>query len=325
MSTDRAQCVVSIVLPTYNRLTYLRAAVESILAQSFTDWELIIADDGSGAQTRAYLGGLADEPRVRVIYLPHTGNPGAVRNIAIRSARGHYLAFMDSDDLWMPTKLAAQLVVQRANPSRRWSYTAVLRIDADGRTLSTETPGQRVVPAGSIFPRLLTLEVGVATPSVLAERSLVEELGGFDEAQSFFEDYDLWLRMSLRSEVAVVPDQLVKIRSHSEHYSADRAGVYQARFRLLDKIATEMAIASDHHAIVRAERAKNALALARVYLAAGRRKEALGMIWTARADAAHHLAWWPQATAIAARALTPSSVLEAVHVFRRAVRGNSPR
>lgn len=325
MSSDRAQCVVSIILPTYNRLNYLRAAIESILAQSFTDWELIIADDGSGPETRAYLGGLAEEPRVRVIYLPHTGNPSAVRNSAIRSARGHYLAFMDSDDLWLPTKLAAQLAVHRTNQSRRWSYTAVLRIDADGRTLPTETPGQRVVPAGSIFPRLLTLEVGVATSSVLAERSLVEEVGGFDEAQSFFEDYDLWLRMSLRSEVCVVPEPLVKNRSHSEHYSADRAGVYQARFRLLDKIAAGMAITPDHHAILRTERVKNALALARVYLAAGRRKEALGMVWTARADAARHLAWWPQATAIAARALTPSRVLEALRKFRRAVRGNDLR
>src|ERR1700675_1890440 len=81
---------VSVVLPTFNRLKYLRAAVDSVLAQTFTDWELIVADDGSEGETAAYVAALANQPRVKVLRLAHTGNPGAVRNAACPAARGEY-------------------------------------------------------------------------------------------------------------------------------------------------------------------------------------------------------------------------------------------
>ncbi len=228
-------CAVSIILPTYNRVNYLRPAVESILAQTFTDWELIIADDGSDAETLAYLGELAENQQVKVLYLEHTGNPSAVRNVAIRASRSDYIAFMDSDDLWLPTKLAAHVALHQVNPTRRWNYTALLRIDADGRTMPTEFPGRRSVREGAIFTQLLTFAVAMTPTCLFAERSLVEEIGGFDETQLYFEDYDLLLRLSLRSEAGAIPQQLAQVRNHTEHYSGDRARVYECRFRLLDK------------------------------------------------------------------------------------------
>src|SRR5690242_3143691 len=97
---------VTVILPTYNRCGYAREAVASVLAQDFDDWELIIADDGSDRETRAFLDGLSD-PRIVVILLPHSGRPSRVRNAAIARARGRYLAFLDSDDCWERTKLAA--------------------------------------------------------------------------------------------------------------------------------------------------------------------------------------------------------------------------
>jgi glycosyltransferase involved in cell wall biosynthesis len=111
---------ISVILPTFNRMEFLRAAVESVLRQTDPDWELIIADDGSGEETKAYLRSL-DDPRVRVLFLAHSGRPSVARNVAIRVARGTYLAFMDSDDIWAPTKLEAQLRAMRTTPSRRWS------------------------------------------------------------------------------------------------------------------------------------------------------------------------------------------------------------
>jgi glycosyltransferase involved in cell wall biosynthesis len=309
-------CSVAIILPTYNRLTYLRAAVDSVFAQTFNDWELIIADDGSGAETLSYLSELAGNPRVKVLYLVHTGNPGAVRNIAMRASRSDYLAFMDSDDLWLPSKLSAQLALHQANRTRRWNYTALLRIDAEGRALPTEFPGRRVVREGAIFAQLLTFEVAMTPTCVFAERSLVEELGGFDEAQLFYEDYDLLLRMSLRSEAGAIAQQLTQVRNHAQHYSADRARVHEWRFRLLDKVAAEMATTAEHHAIVRAERARNALTLARLHAVAGRRREALGMIW--RGSPAR-LDYWPKAAAIALRAVAPAKVTAIVRGLRRAL------
>jgi glycosyltransferase involved in cell wall biosynthesis len=92
---------VSVILATYNRLNYLRAAVDSVISQTFQDWEFIIADDGSEADTIGYLKSLAAIPNITVLFLPHSGNPSAVRNAACRVAKGRFLAFLDSDDVWL--------------------------------------------------------------------------------------------------------------------------------------------------------------------------------------------------------------------------------
>src|SRR5580693_7584371 len=91
--------IVSVVLPTFNRLRFLRPAIESVYAQTFTDWDLIVADDGSDLETRRYLQTLTNDPRVTVLWLPHTGRPSMVRNAALLRAAGEYVAFLDSDDL----------------------------------------------------------------------------------------------------------------------------------------------------------------------------------------------------------------------------------
>jgi teichuronic acid biosynthesis glycosyltransferase TuaG len=113
---------VSIILPTFNRTNYLRAAIDSVFAQTFADWEMIIVDDGSDDETKQFLRGTTD-PRVRTIWLPHSGNPSLVRNTGIRSAGGRYLAFLDSDDIWIATKLEMQIAAMRERPDRRWSCT----------------------------------------------------------------------------------------------------------------------------------------------------------------------------------------------------------
>src|ERR1043165_1265982 len=96
---------VSIIVPSYDRLEYLRQAVESVFAQSFRDWELIVADDGSGPATAAFLTELEPQPPVRVLRAEHSGNPSVVRNLALRAAHGNLVAFLDSDDIWSPAKL----------------------------------------------------------------------------------------------------------------------------------------------------------------------------------------------------------------------------
>src|SRR6476659_3353634 len=98
---------VSVILPTYNRANFLAASISSVLSQTFTDIELIIADDGSDDEVYAYLCSI-EHPAVRVIRLPHSGNPARVRNAALRLATGHYVAFQDSDDVWKPRKLELQ-------------------------------------------------------------------------------------------------------------------------------------------------------------------------------------------------------------------------
>ena len=295
---------VSIVLPSYQRVRYLHQAVDSVRAQTFRDWELIVADDGSDAETAAYLAELDGLAQITVLRLEHSGNPSAVRNAALRAARGRYVAFLDSDDVWLPRKLELQVAVHRAAAACRWSYVAMQRIDPDEQLLPGEPA--RPTPAGAIFGQLLALEADVSMSAVMAERALLEELGGFDEGQHYFEDFDLFLRLSARSDVSVVIQPLVRMRSHAEHYSADRLGMYLGRARLLDKMRP-LAEALGVGAILHRERHRNSADLARVHAAAGRRREALRWLWRAGEGGWHEAVWW-RACAAALKSLAPAWV-----------------
>src|SRR5688572_8935758 len=146
---------VSIILPVYNRLGFLAATVDRVFAQTRSDWELIVADDGSDEETQAWLRRLATDPRVRVVRLAHSGNPAAVRNAALREARGDFVAFLDSDDLWLPQKLQGQLDALAARPQCGWSYCAFIRIDAHDAPLVDE-PARAWRPVdGDIFAHVL--------------------------------------------------------------------------------------------------------------------------------------------------------------------------
>jgi glycosyltransferase involved in cell wall biosynthesis len=226
---------VSIVLPTFNRLHFLKLTLESVYAQTFSDWELVIADDGSAQETRAYLCSIAG-PKVHTIWLAHSGNPSRVRNAAIEVAQGRYLAFLDSDDIWAPSKLEKQIAAMRACPHSRWSYTACDQIDASGRQLPRKSL-QGVRPEGWIFDHLLTLKIGIAMPTVVADRELVDAVGRFDEQQLFGEFHDFCLRLAIQSQVVTLRESLCSVRRHGEHYSADKISDSIGWIRLYKKMA----------------------------------------------------------------------------------------
>jgi glycosyltransferase involved in cell wall biosynthesis len=211
---------VSVVMPTFNRAKYLRAAIESVYAQTFGGWELVVVDDGSDGETRELLSGQRD-PRVTVVFGTHTGNPAAGRNRGIALARGRYVAFLDSDDQWHENKLERQLALMSAAPARRWSYTAVRRIDGSGRVFAHEG---WLPYSGEILEQVLSIRAQIATPTVMADLAFVRELGGFDEQMRFGEDYDLWARMALHSEASVDAEPSADVRSHEEHFTFDRSG-----------------------------------------------------------------------------------------------------
>ena len=208
----RAAPVVSIVLPTYDRLPYLREAVASVFAQSFTDWELLLVDDGSTDGTVEWARGLGD-PRVRVTALPHSGALSALRNHGIRKAAGRYVAFLDSDDAWHPAKLERQLAAMR-DAGARWSYTGYTAIDAVGQGIPAESlPPWRPL-GGWILEPLLRLDASVAVPAVVVETDLLREVGGFSEGERFSEHYDLWWRLAERAEYLALAEPLAIIRLH---------------------------------------------------------------------------------------------------------------
>jgi glycosyltransferase involved in cell wall biosynthesis len=286
--------IASVILPAFNRLAHLRAAIDSVRAQTLEDWELIIADDGSDDPTRAFLRQLSDA-RIRVLLLAHSGNPSAVRNAAIGAACGRFLAFLDSDDLWAPEKLERQLALMSATPGRRWSYSAVRRIDADGREVGSAGIRPWFAFEGDIVEPLLKLDALLATPAVIAERELVISVGAFDELQRFCEDYDLWLRLALRSEVSAFDEPLASVRVHEHNYSQDRMGAYEGWIQLYGRYACTLA---DEHQrrICRRRRAECALSLAAMYWRSNRRRRALRTFADSARDGWPQWRWWPTAT-----------------------------
>ena len=285
---------VSVVLPAFNRLALLREACASVLTQTFGDWELIVADDGSGDETQTWLRTLDADPRVRLLWLNHTGNPGATRNAALQVARGHYVAFLDSDDRWLPHKLATQLQALRASRCR-WSYSAFTRIDRDGRALDESQPWWQA-RQGAIFEALLRFAAVVPTPAVMVERTLLEQVGGFDVSLAQFEDYHLWLRLCLQGEVLLVDEPLLEVRSHDQHYY--RPGmVALERWRRMLEALQDLPMNAEQRAALGAAHRRNTLQLARGLAARGEQAAAAALMAQGGAVHGGDPRWWLGAAA----------------------------
>jgi GT2 family glycosyltransferase len=302
---------VSVILPTFNRLKYLRAAVDSVLNQTFHDWELIIADDGSSEETKAYLRTLERPPKLQVLWLAHSGNPGTVRNAALRVASGEYVAFLDSDDTWLPQKLEIQINGLRASRGCQWSYTALTRIDDAGNPIVGERIGRWIPYSGAIFNELLEPVAVVPTPTVVVARRLLDQVGGFDEDQHLHEDYDLWLRLSIRSDVAVIETPLACVRSHTEHYSGGRIRSLEARHRLLEKMQS-IAVEPRMRSMVLAAKSKNATRLARLFAVAGDRKSLVCVLSGSWRYSWWRISWWWASALAVLRMFVPDRLLSSV-------------
>jgi glycosyltransferase involved in cell wall biosynthesis len=297
---------VSVIVPVYNRATLLPLAVRSVFEQTFADWELIIADDGSTDGTANELARWRDSPRVRVIDLRHSGNPAVARNVAIRAARGEFLAFLDSDDLWMPDKLARQLASLRTRPARRWSYTGFVHVDVDGRPLADGVEKRWAPCEGEIFAATVTGCAPIRTASVaMASRELVNSVGGFDEELVSGQDYDLWMRLALRSEVSLVDAPLTAVRVHRQSHSSSwppRALEY--REISLRKIA---GVADDRwQSLIASARRRNSASLAASYLEQGERRKMFASMRCGLPQCWRDVRWWAFNARTLARALLAS-------------------
>jgi len=267
---------VSVVVPVYQRAALVEQTVRSVLAQTLREWELIIADDGSTDGTLAVCQRFAiADARVRVIALPHSGNPALVRNAALSEARGEFVAFLDSDDLWMPDKLERQLAQLRSNRACAWSYCGFEHIDANG-VLLADGVAERWSPLdGDILAATITGQAPIRTASVvMAARTSLRQAGGFDEQLISGQDYDLWMRLALHHPVAVLRARLAAVRVHPDsHSSRWPPRALECRELSLSKMAG--VAGGEWQPLIAAQRRRNAAALAVSYLAQGARAEML--------------------------------------------------
>lgn len=198
---------VSIIIPTFNRVEYLRAALDSVAAQTFQDYEVIVVDDGSTDGTQAYV---ADRPeRIRYFWQPNQGVAEA-RNHGLRVIRSQYVAFLDSDDLWTPEFLAKTVGLLGQDPGLALVYTRFTSMDAAGRILGRHNKE----PFGGDVTLRLFASTFIHTSAVVARSHAIRDAGGFDGRLSHNEDYDLWLRLSLRHRFGLITEPLCIRRCH---------------------------------------------------------------------------------------------------------------
>jgi len=299
--------VVSIIVPAFNRLEYLRRTLASVFQQTFRDWELLIADDGSDIDTRAYLQTLEDPPRVRVLWLPHSGRPSVARNAALRAAQGEYVAFLDSDDLWTPTKLQIQVDSLRRHIDCRWGYTRFVLVDESGKPTEWQRTRSWPTPVGWILDRLARSETVIAVPSVIVSRELLEQVGGFDESLVMCEDFDLWLRLAARSQVDAIDEPCTLVTRHAQH-SGNELTSFEDCERVFEKLRKTRG--TEHlHAILREKSAEVAIGVARSHLASGNRTRALSTLLANAPRFWRHVRWWTGALRTTARALAPTAMI----------------
>jgi glycosyltransferase involved in cell wall biosynthesis len=225
-----ASNLVSVVIPTYNRRVQVREAVESVLAQRGCEIEVIVVDDGSTDGTDDALADL--ELLIRYEKGPHRG-VSAARNAGAAGARGRWLAFLDSDDLWMPDKLRAQLAFHAAAPKVLLSQTQEIWIRNGVRVNPCR---HHAKPSGDVF--VPSLERCLISPSaVMIRRDLFLDSGGFAEDLPVCEDYDLWLRLSCRQRVGLIDRSLVVKRGgHADQLSRQYWGMDRFRVVAIDRL-----------------------------------------------------------------------------------------
>lgn len=224
-------CRVSVVVPAYNAERTITDTLASVVAQTFKDIEVIVIDDGSVDGTARVAREAGDE-RVRVIST-RNGGVAAARNRGIAEAKGEFVALLDADDLWLPTKLERQVALLESRPSVGMCFTAAERVDINTR------------PVGRIPAReyrdyceallLYSVVVSAGASSAMIRRTLALEIDGFDTSFSQSADWDFWLRLSRVTRFAAIPDVLMSYRSSPGNMSSDAELLERDTFAVLDK------------------------------------------------------------------------------------------
>lgn len=201
-------------MPVYNGARYLRQAVDSILSQTFPDFELLIVNDGSTDETESIIAGYTD-PRIRLI---NQTNHGVVysRNVGIESARGTYIASMDADDISAPERLAREVGLLESHPRLAVVGTSIIRIDAAGRRLRTEY----FLPHVPELLQDLAVRSPFASGTTVMRTDLVRRVGGYRQEFPVAEDYDLWRRLATVGELANIIDPLYMYRENPDGLTA---------------------------------------------------------------------------------------------------------
>ena len=267
---------MSVVIPTFNRARFLPDAIRSALRQTHRDLDVIVVDDGSTDETPDVVAEL-DEGRIAFVRIDRSRSPARARNVGISRATGQFIAFLDSDDVWLPEKIERQIEALHASPECRWSYTRFDHIDESGAPMAPIRGGVGRPWCGWILEQMVTEDALVMVQSVLVEASLLHEVGGFDDSPALREDLDLCFRLAARSPVIALEANLLRIRHHAARTTFDLPEVRDWRVNALRKLARST---TDRRLrrLCRRECARELSGLAGVYEWRGQRVEDVGAL-----------------------------------------------
>ena len=232
LNTRVSTSSISVVVPTYNRGAAIEPTLNSVLAQTTPVLEILVVDDGSTDGTGDWVKDhYAHEPRVRVISQSN-GGVAAARNRGLEAVRGEFVAFLDHDDRWHPDKLRLQLELMQQRPEVGVVYSLWQQVSEDGEIIpgheARQVEADWNLPEGEIFFTLIKRNFLISMSVPLVRTALVREVGGFDPATVPCDDYDLWLRLSRKTQFAYVREVLVFYQYHQNQQSRDEVKMWHA-------------------------------------------------------------------------------------------------
>ncbi len=262
--------LISVVIPSFNYARYVGQAIESVLSQTFTDFELTVIDDGSRDETRAVVTRYTDS-RLRYVYQENSGL-SATRNNGFAMTSGEFIAYLDADDLWLPHKLERQVERVKDDPG--------VGLVSGGYYLQDEETGARTerrsVLEGNVLHRVAIENVvaGSATTSLL-RRSVLERTGLFDTTLRACEDWDLWLRVARVTRFAYVDEPIAVLRRHRTNMSSESMRMRLCLTRVLDRFYRSPDLPPDIRRLEPRARAVAHLTMAKLAVRLGHRREAV--------------------------------------------------
>ena len=238
------ETLVSIVIPVFNSAKYITECLNSVLNQSYKNFEIIIADDGSTDNTVELINNYQSD--LIVVYSQENSGQGRARNLAVEKANGEWIAFIDSDDIWFIDKLEKQLELCK---NYVWSHTDYFFI---GNIVAPHTRSIDFVSnnSGDIFDHLV-VDNTIATSTVMIKKSIFKEFGGFNTSYRALQDWDLWLRIAKKYEIGYYDKPLAEYRVHSSSVSRSTRRNFPYHMEIINRIFSDEGIAADRRHLKR--------------------------------------------------------------------------
>jgi glycosyltransferase involved in cell wall biosynthesis len=264
---------VSVVIPTYNSVRFVTEAIDSVLAQTFQDLEILVVDDGSKDETREVLAKKYGDS-IRYLY-KENGGVSKARNYGIEQASGKYIAFLDADDLWMPEKLEKQVALLESNQETGLSYTGAIKVD-EKLELKGYIPAQKYDDACEGL--LLNMNILVLSSSIV-RKDIILQTNGFDSQFSTCADKEYWLRLSLLTKFAPVEDFLVKYRDVANSMSSNPDLSKKDTLGVLDKFFSLPNLPNKYKKLKNKAISNNLMVVSGEFLHNGKVAESLSCLW----------------------------------------------